>query len=590
MKVRLNTNQRVINKQNYYDKLKNILERIDDNIEKTKRNYDGDGKGTELPESSKNELLIGELISSSQSSSAANANNYKKQIIICAICTKDEYKYICPKCKVKYCSVKCFKDHNIDCTENFYKNCVEEELKSTKIEAKEKQSFKRNIQNIFSKQAQEDEIYDQEKLKEINESKINHLEELLFKLNNNTVDLEKDLSKADWESFSKFMNGFSEDVYANEIESRDNSSDNNINMIKVWKPFWEAKLPNGFEPSLNAYDNSIMFILDEESKQKLKDYELNEFLEYQSDNDNNNNNGNRNISAAAAAEQKENSKFEFKEMKDIADEVADNVEDFNNIINNPNLFEEKEKEKDEILIEEDKIQFITLNNKKVRIDGNIIYRSILLKYENIPNLNTLSKITPNDKNLFTLIDLVLNMSYLFRLYNGELSDKENIIDIIAYLTHNTKVLYDKTILFENILETLNKFKLYVSTYESKNSKFIFELAIKDLIKIFQNKFFLVESMFRLYEIIHKFLKEFKSDLSKFNNGNQSDTNSKKNQELIRNLMLAKHKILYFLSYVKSVKNERIEELVKEMKLVVKENEDINKFGAKLQLYINKANK
>ncbi len=416
------------------------------------------------------------------------------------------------------------------------------------------------------------------------------MEELLFKLNNNTVDLEKDLSKADWESFSKFMNGFSEDVYANEIESRDNSSDNNINMIKVWKPFWEAKLPNGFEPSLNAYDNSIMFILDEESKQKLKDYELNEFLEYQSDNDNNNNNGNRNISAAAAAEQKENSKFEFKEMKDIADEVADNVEDFNNIINNPKLFEEKEKEKDEILIEEDKIQFITLNNKKVRIDRNIIYRSILLKYENIPNLNTLSKITPNDKNLFSLIDLVLNMSYLFRLYNGELSDKENIIDIIAYLTHNTKVLYDKTILFENILETLNKFKLYVSTYESKNSKFIFELAIKDLIKIFQNKFFLVESMFRLYEIIHKFLKEFKSDLSKFNNGNQSDTNSKKNQELIRNLMLAKHKILYFLSYVKSVKNERIEELVKEMKLVVKENEDINKFGAKLQLYINKANK
>lgn len=576
MKVRINTNQRITSKQNYYDKLKNLLERIDDKIEKSPTNNNEEREENHNPES-KNEIIISEL----EKSSCSSSNDKNKKIIFCAICSKDEFKYICPKCKVKYCSVKCFKEHNLDCTENFYKKCVEEELKSTKIEDSEKQSFKRNIQNIFSKQAKEDEIYDQEKLKDLSQNKINHLEEILIKLNNNTLDLDKDLSKDDWESFTKFMDGFSNENYANEIQGSSDKN-NKINLLQIWKPFWETKLANGFEPSLIAYDNCLLFDLDEASKRKLKDFELNEFLEYQEENESNEI---KFKAASAADEEKESKNFDFAEMKDIAEEISENVEDFNSFIN---PYATGEEGKEEAIQMEDKIQFISLNNKRIRIDRNIIYRSVILKYENVPYLNTLSKITPSDKNLLTLIDLMLNMSYLSRLYNGELSDKDNILDIIAFLTHYVKVLYDKNIAFQNTLEVLNKFKLYVSSYEKNNSKFIFELGIKDLLKIVKNKFFIVECLFRLYEIIHKFLKEFKSDLNKFND-NKSDPNNRKYQELIKNLMLGKHKILYFLSYVKGLSSEKLEELVKGIKSVIKENEEINKFGAKMQTFINKSN-
>lgn len=48
----------------------------------------------------------------------------------CAICsvTKSEL-YICPKCQVKYCSLACYRDEkHQQCSEQFYRQCVESEL------------------------------------------------------------------------------------------------------------------------------------------------------------------------------------------------------------------------------------------------------------------------------------------------------------------------------------------------------------------------------------------------------------------------------------------------------------------------------
>ena len=39
----------------------------------------------------------------------------------CSICNQNEVKYICPKCKIPYCSMDCYKKHNNECTEEFYK-------------------------------------------------------------------------------------------------------------------------------------------------------------------------------------------------------------------------------------------------------------------------------------------------------------------------------------------------------------------------------------------------------------------------------------------------------------------------------------
>lgn len=48
-------------------------------------------------------------------------------------CSKQDSKYKCPKCSVKYCSLSCYKVHNKSCTEQFSKANIEEELKNDRI-------------------------------------------------------------------------------------------------------------------------------------------------------------------------------------------------------------------------------------------------------------------------------------------------------------------------------------------------------------------------------------------------------------------------------------------------------------------------
>ncbi len=52
--------------------------------------------------------------------------------IKCEFCVEAEYKYICPRCSRKYCSLECFKSviHQ-SCSEGFYQRQVKESLPQT---------------------------------------------------------------------------------------------------------------------------------------------------------------------------------------------------------------------------------------------------------------------------------------------------------------------------------------------------------------------------------------------------------------------------------------------------------------------------
>lgn len=44
-------------------------------------------------------------------------------------CNENQSKYVCPKCGAPYCSLVCYKSSiHLECTEKFYKDCIEEEL------------------------------------------------------------------------------------------------------------------------------------------------------------------------------------------------------------------------------------------------------------------------------------------------------------------------------------------------------------------------------------------------------------------------------------------------------------------------------
>ena len=59
--------------------------------------------------------------SSSSSSSAVRR--------LCLVCTRQKSKYTCPRCNVPYCSVDCYKQHGVQCTEQFFQQNVMDELK-----------------------------------------------------------------------------------------------------------------------------------------------------------------------------------------------------------------------------------------------------------------------------------------------------------------------------------------------------------------------------------------------------------------------------------------------------------------------------
>lgn len=50
---------------------------------------------------------------------------------ICELCNKRTRLYTCPRCGIGYCGTECYKsDFHTDCSESFYRQCVEDELKS----------------------------------------------------------------------------------------------------------------------------------------------------------------------------------------------------------------------------------------------------------------------------------------------------------------------------------------------------------------------------------------------------------------------------------------------------------------------------
>ncbi|KAI9241786.1 hypothetical protein MVEG_04645 [Podila verticillata NRRL 6337] len=80
----------------------------------------------------------------------ANASNAAP----CGICKSQPFKYICPRCNLRYCSLTCYKDKShIQCTESFYKSSVMSELKASPSSTPQDRQKMLGILDRFEKQA-----------------------------------------------------------------------------------------------------------------------------------------------------------------------------------------------------------------------------------------------------------------------------------------------------------------------------------------------------------------------------------------------------------------------------------------------------
>ena len=188
----------------------------------------------------------------------------------CSICNNNqEVKYICPKCKVPYCSMECYKKHNETCTEEFYKSNVIQELKNTKFSEEEKKQFREKLKNYQEKLNLIDENYskikeEDSKKNEIINKKISRYEEILNKMNTDKFNSKYDFTAEDWNEFHDFIKNFQQSE-----------------IFRIYKPFWSR------EPkSLLVIDKEYFDNLSEKDINNLKNLDLNSYYEFINENNN----------------------------------------------------------------------------------------------------------------------------------------------------------------------------------------------------------------------------------------------------------------------------------------------------------------
>ncbi|XP_014481477.1 PREDICTED: zinc finger HIT domain-containing protein 2 [Dinoponera quadriceps] len=87
-------------------------------------------------------------------------------ISICKLCNKRTHLYTCPRCGIGYCGVECYKsDAHSDCSESFYRQCVEDELKSQKNDPTVEQKMMEILKRVHEEDL-EDDILGEENINE----------------------------------------------------------------------------------------------------------------------------------------------------------------------------------------------------------------------------------------------------------------------------------------------------------------------------------------------------------------------------------------------------------------------------------------
>ncbi|KAJ8686805.1 hypothetical protein QAD02_022599 [Eretmocerus hayati] len=87
-----------------------------------------------------------------QSSSSSSSDRH-----VCELCQQNTHRYVCPKCNIAYCSSECYKSaSHSECSEAFYKQCVEDELHMQQSDPSLRQKTLDILQRIYNDDLDDD--------------------------------------------------------------------------------------------------------------------------------------------------------------------------------------------------------------------------------------------------------------------------------------------------------------------------------------------------------------------------------------------------------------------------------------------------
>ncbi|CAG4932229.1 unnamed protein product [Colias eurytheme] len=142
---------------------------------------------------------------------------------LCGLCEKNNSKYCCPRCEVLYCSLDCYKtEKHLQCSESFYKDCVNQELASNNVDDESKNQMIEILKRMQDQETDGTDNVDE------NES-IDSDDEI-------QVDLHERLQNMNLEDADSVWNALTEDE-KNEFEAL--LSQGNVGaIVPHWEPWW----------------------------------------------------------------------------------------------------------------------------------------------------------------------------------------------------------------------------------------------------------------------------------------------------------------------------------------------------------------
>ncbi|CAH1401477.1 unnamed protein product [Nezara viridula] len=163
-------------------------------------------------------------------------------ISLCKLCLMKKAKYVCPRCGTPYCSVNCYKsEDHLDCSEAFYQEWIEGELKGNKVSL----DGKKKMMEILNRISNEDVTFDEE-LDSDDEESLPDLSERLAGIDINDSDkVWGKLSVSEQAAFKEL------------VKTGDISS-----LIPAWEPWWLQRIN---KPKLVELDKDFF------SEAELKD-------------------------------------------------------------------------------------------------------------------------------------------------------------------------------------------------------------------------------------------------------------------------------------------------------------------------------
>lgn len=77
-----------------------------------------------------------------------NAQTVPDQQKICRVCSKQFARYTCPRCRLQYCSSICYRQHGEQCTEQFFRESAEKELRSTVASDEQREEMQEILRRV----------------------------------------------------------------------------------------------------------------------------------------------------------------------------------------------------------------------------------------------------------------------------------------------------------------------------------------------------------------------------------------------------------------------------------------------------------